>query len=84
MDFKSEQEKFLCSYYGDQPIFLTNYPSPLKAFYMKENADGQTVANFDLIFPTVGEVVGGSIRENAYETLYQKAKKVGIATSQLA
>jgi len=84
MDLKAEQEKYLCHYYGDQPIFITNYPRDLKAFYMQDNSDRKTVDDFDLIFPEVGELAGGSLRESNYETLKDKAQKVGIDTQDLA
>jgi asparaginyl-tRNA synthetase len=84
MDLKTEHEKFLCHYYGDQPLFITNYPPGLKAFYMKNNPDGKTVACFDLIFPEIGELVGGSMRESNLKTLQTKAKKVGIDTKKLS
>jgi asparaginyl-tRNA synthetase len=74
----------LCHYYEDQPIFLINYPRDLKAFYMKNHSEGKTVACFDLIFPTVGEVVGGSLRESDTEILQKKAQLVGINPSELA
>jgi asparaginyl-tRNA synthetase len=78
MDLKTEHEKYLGHYYGDQPIFITSYPRDLKAFYMKDGADKKTVECFDLIFPEIGELVGGSRRENDYETLKTKAEKRGI------
>jgi|SRR3954462_318750 len=78
MDLQAEHEKYLSHYYGNQPIFIINYPRDLKAFYMKDNPNGKTVANFDLILPEIGEVVGGSCRESNYETLKEKAHKVGL------
>jgi asparaginyl-tRNA synthetase len=83
MDLKTEHEKYLSHYYGHQPIFITNYPRDLKAFYMKNNREEKTVSCFDLIFPEIGELVGGSLRESDYETLKGKAEKIGIDTSQL-
>jgi asparaginyl-tRNA synthetase len=70
----------LSHYYENQPLFITNYPQNLKAFYMKNNPDNKTVAGFDLIFPNCGELVGGSLRENNYEVLKAKAGN----TSKLA
>jgi asparaginyl-tRNA synthetase len=83
-DLKSEHEKYLCKQQGDKPIFILNYPRDLKAFYMKEARGGKTVECFDLIFPQIGELVGGSIRESDYEVLKSKAEKVGIDTQGLA
>ncbi len=84
MDLKSEHEKYLCHYYGNQPLFITGYPRDLKAFYMKERPDQKTVDSFDLIFPQIGELIGGGARESNYEILKEKAEKVGINISDLA
>ena len=84
MDLKAEHEKYLCHYSGDQPIFITGYPSSLKAFYMSDRTDKKTVDCFDLIFPEIGELVGGSMRESNYQTLKTKAEKRGIDLSNLA
>jgi asparaginyl-tRNA synthetase len=83
MDLQSEHEKYLCQYFENSPVFITNYPVDLKAFYMKNNLDGKTVSCFDLLLPEVGELVGGSVRESSYEVLKAKAKKVGLNTSDL-
>ena len=83
MDFQAEHEKYLCQYFNS-PLFITDYPSDLKAFYMKNNSDGKTVASFDLIFPRIGEIVGGSLRENNYQTLEKKAQKRQLNLTQLA
>jgi asparaginyl-tRNA synthetase len=69
MDLQSEHEKYLCQYFGNQPVFVTNYPKDLKAFYMKNNADGKTVACFDLLLPEIGELIGGSMREDNYQII---------------
>lgn len=73
MDLQSEHEKYLCQYF-DKPVFVTNYPKELKAFYMKNNADGKTVACMDLLVPEIGELIGGSAREDNYSSLKEKAK----------
>ncbi|CAG8612744.1 10688_t:CDS:2 [Ambispora gerdemannii] len=78
MDLQSEHEKYLCQYFDNQPIFVLNYPRDLKAFYMKNNGDEETVACFDLLFPEIGELIGGSVREDDYQTLQKKAKKIGL------
>jgi asparaginyl-tRNA synthetase len=83
-DLKAEHEKYLSHYFGNQPIFITNYPRDLKAFYMKNNADGKTVAGFDLIFPEIGELIGGSMREDNHQILLKKAQKVGLDINNLS
>jgi len=84
MDLQSEHEKYLCQHFDNSPIFITNYPTDLKAFYMKNNPDEKTVACFDLLLPEIGELIGGSMRENSYEILKEKAQKVGLDTSDLS
>ncbi len=81
--FSPEQEKYITTYFGS-PVFVRDYPRELKAFYMKENYDKKTVACVDLLFPFIGEVVGGSSREENYEKLLQRAKLQGLDTGKLA
>jgi len=83
MDLQSEHEKYLCQYFDNSPVFITNYPADLKAFYMKNNPDDKTVACFDLLLPEIGELIGGSMRENSYEVLKEKARKIGLDTNNL-
>jgi asparaginyl-tRNA synthetase len=83
MDLQSEHEKYLCQYFENSPVFITNYPVDLKAFYMKNNSDGKTASCFDLLLPEIGELVGGSVRESSCEVLKAKAKKVGLNDSNL-
>ncbi|MDR1670361.1 MAG: asparagine--tRNA ligase [Spiroplasmataceae bacterium] len=83
MDLQSEHEKYLCQYFNS-PVFVTNYPVDLKAFYMKNNPGKKTVDCFDLLIPEIGELIGGSIRENDYETLKDKAQKIGLDTNNLS
>jgi len=78
MDLQSEHEKYLCQYFNNSPVFITNYPANLKAFYMKNNPDGKTVACFDLLLPEIGELIGGSMREDNYHVLQKKAQKIGL------
>ncbi|ODV63326.1 asparagine--tRNA ligase SLM5 [Ascoidea rubescens DSM 1968] len=68
-DLKSEHEKYLCEKVYDSPVFVINYPKKLKPFYMSVNSDNNTVACFDLLVPGVGEIIGGSIREENYDLL---------------
>src|SRR5438874_10107117 len=83
MDLQSEHEKYLCQHFDGAPVFVINYPVELKAFYMKNNPDGKTVACFDLLFPQVGEMIGGSIREDNYQVLVEKAQKIGLDIDNL-
>lgn len=73
MDLQSEHEKYLCQHFN-KPVFVINYPRELKAFYMKNNADGKTVACMDLLIPEIGELIGGSAREDDFSSLKEKAK----------
>ncbi|CAI2188695.1 6243_t:CDS:2, partial [Funneliformis geosporum] len=66
MDLQSEHEKYLCQYFDNSPVFITNYPTDLKAFYMKNNPDEKTVACFDLLLPEIGELIGGNLRKYGY------------------
>ncbi len=78
MDLQSEHEKYLTEEVYKAPVFLTNYPSAIKAFYMRENEDGKTVAACDLLVPGIGEIVGGSQREERHDVLLNKIKKLGM------
>ena len=84
MDLQSEHEKHLCQHFGNIPVFVINYPVELKAFYMKNNHDRKTVACFDLLFPQIGEMIGGSMREDNYQILIEKAQKTGLDTDNLS
>lgn len=78
MDLQSEHERYLTEEVFKKPVFLINYPSAIKAFYMRENEDGKTVAACDLLVPGIGEIVGGSQREERYDILLDKIKKLGM------
>ena len=77
MDLQSEHERYLTEEVVKGPLFLTDYPKEIKAFYMRENDDGKTVAACDLLVPQVGELVGGSQREERYDRLKAKMEKLG-------
>jgi asparaginyl-tRNA synthetase len=77
-DLQSEHERFLVEKYFKNPVILTDYPKEIKAFYMKLNEDGKTVRAMDILFPKIGEVIGGSERENDYEKLLQRVQELGI------
>lgn len=79
MDLQSEHEKYLTEQIAKGPLFLINYPKDIKAFYMRENDDGKTVAACDLLVPGEGEIIGGSQREERYEILKAKMEKAGNA-----
>lgn len=81
MDLQSEHERYLTEQVVNGPLFLTDYPKEIKAFYMKENPDGKTVAAVDLLVPGEGEIVGGSQREDDPEILKAKMEKAGNASS---
>lgn len=85
---QTEHEKYLAEKVFDGPVFITDYPESAKAFYMKSNEsrldhNGPTVACLDLIFPEIGEVAGGSIRENNLEMLESKLSKFGLDPASL-
>ncbi|MCE8168446.1 MAG: asparagine--tRNA ligase [Candidatus Moeniiplasma glomeromycotorum] len=84
MDLQTEHEKYLCQYFNNSPVFVLNYPAEIKAFYMKNNSDGKTVAGFDLLFPEIGELIGGSMREDNYQILQEKAQKIGLDINNLS
>ncbi len=77
MDLQSEHERYLTEEVAKGPLFLINYPKDIKAFYMKENDDGKTVAACDLLVPGEGEIIGGSEREARYDILRAKMEKQG-------
>ena len=78
MDLQSEHERYITEEVFKKPVFLINYPSAIKAFYMRENEDGKTVAACDLLVPGIGEIVGGSQREERYDVLKEKIQKLGM------
>ncbi len=77
MDLQSEHEKFLVKHFGC-PVILFNYPAEIKSFYMRLNEDGKTVGAMDILFPGIGEIVGGSQREERHDVLEQKIKQFNI------
>ncbi len=77
-DLQSEHERFITEQVFQKPVFLTDYPKEIKAFYMKQNADGKTVAAADLLVPGIGELVGGSQREEDYDKLVARIKELGM------
>ena len=77
-DLQSEHERYLCEKVFRKPVVLVDYPKEIKAFYMKVNEDGKTVRAMDVLVPKIGEVIGGSQREDDYDTLYERIKETGL------
>jgi len=82
-DLQSEHERYLVEKHFKKPVILSDYPKQIKAFYMKLNDDGQTVRAMDVLFPQIGEVVGGSQREESYEKLLMRMKEMNIPEKQM-
>ncbi len=78
-DLQSEHERFLSEKVYQKPVFLTNYPKEIKSYYMKQNPDGKTVAAADLLVPGIGELIGGSQREDDYEKLKARMIECGVS-----
>lgn len=78
VDLQSEHERYLCEKVVNGPVFLTDYPKDIKAFYMRVNDDGKTVAACDLLVPSVGELVGGSQREERLDMLKQRMAEMNV------
>ncbi|MCL0330085.1 asparagine--tRNA ligase [Apilactobacillus xinyiensis] len=78
IDLQSEHERYLCEHIYNKPVFLTDYPRNIKAFYMRDNDDGKTVAAADLLVPEIGEMVGGSQREEREDKLRAKIDEFGL------
>ena len=83
MDLQSEHERYICERVVNGPVFLTDYPKDIKAFYMRLNEDGKTVAACDLLVPFVGELIGGSQREERYDYLINRMKELNMKTDGL-
>lgn len=78
VDLQTEHERYLCEKIYQKPVFVTDYPKEIKAFYMKQNPDGKTVAAADLLVPGIGEIIGGSQREEDYEKLVSRMKELAM------
>jgi asparaginyl-tRNA synthetase len=83
MDLQSEHERYLVEKHFKRPVILTNYPKEIKAFYMRQNDDGKTVAAMDILAPGIGEIVGGSQREERLDKLEQRMKEMNVPIDQL-
>ena len=78
VDLQSEHERYLVEQHFKRPVILTDYPREIKAFYMKQNDDGKTVRAMDVLFPQIGEIIGGSEREENYDKLIGEIERRGI------
>jgi asparaginyl-tRNA synthetase len=83
VDLQSEHERYLVEKHFKKPVILTNYPKDIKAFYMKQDEDGKTVRAMDVLFPGIGEIIGGSQREENYEKLSRRIDEMGIHRESL-
>ena len=78
VDLQTEHERYLCEKIYKKPVFVMDYPKDIKAFYMKQNPDGKTVAASDLLVPGIGEIIGGSQREENYDKLLTRMKELNM------
>lgn len=83
MDLQSEHERYLVEKHFKKPVILSNYPKEIKAFYMRQNEDGKTVAAMDILAPGIGEIVGGSQREERLDKLEQRMKEMNVPADEL-
>ncbi len=83
IDLQSEHERYLVEKHFKKPVILINYPKEIKSFYMKLNEDGKTVRAMDVLFPGIGEIIGGSQREEDYDKLLGRVKEIGIDPENL-
>ena len=77
-DLASEHERYLVEEHFKKPVIMTDYPKEIKAFYMKQNEDGKTVQGTDVLFPQIGEIIGGSVREESYDKLMARINELNI------
>ncbi len=83
VDLQAEHERYLVEQHFKKPVILTDYPKDIKAFYMKQNDDGKTVRAMDVLFPHIGEIIGGSQREENLDRLMQRIKEMDIPESTM-
>ena len=83
IDLQSEHERYLTEKHAKKPVIVMNYPKGIKAFYMRANDDGRTVAAMDVLAPGIGEIVGGSQREERLEMLDARMAEIGIDKEHL-
>jgi asparaginyl-tRNA synthetase len=83
VDLQAEHEKYLVEKHFKKPVIVVDYPKNIKAFYMKQNDDGKTVRAMDVLFPRIGEVIGGSQREEDYDKLLHRVEELSIPKNEL-
>ncbi len=83
LDLQSEHERYLVEKHFKKPVILVNYPAAIKAFYMKQNDDGRTVQAMDVLFPRIGEIIGGSVREENLGKLSARVDELGMSRDEL-
>ena len=83
IDMQSEHERYLVEKHFKKPVIVTDYPAKIKAFYMRQNEDGKTVAAMDILTPGIGEIVGGSQREERLDKLEQRMQEMNVPTAEL-
>ena len=84
VDLQTEHERFLVEQHFKKPVMVTDYPKAIKAFYMKQNEDGKTVRGMDVLFPKIGEIIGGSQREEELEKLISRIRELNLPEKELA
>jgi len=82
-DLQSEHERYLVEKHFKKPVIIADYPKQIKAFYMKQNNDAKTVRAMDVLFPQIGEIIGGSQREEVLERLIQRMKEMDIPEKEM-
>ena len=82
-DLASEHERYLVEEHFKKPVIMIDYPKDIKAFYMKQNSDGKTVQGTDVLFPQIGEIIGGSVREESYDKLMARIDELQMSTKEL-
>jgi asparaginyl-tRNA synthetase len=82
-DLQSEHERYLVEKHFKKPVILYNYPKDIKSFYMRQNDDGKTVGAMDVLFPGIGEIIGGSAREERYDKLVSRIQEMGLPEEEL-
>ncbi|MBW8332096.1 MAG: asparagine--tRNA ligase [Prolixibacteraceae bacterium] len=83
IDLQSEHERYLVEKHFKKPVILINYPKEIKSFYMKQNEDGKTVSAMDVLFPGIGEIIGGSQREENYDKLVKRMEEMGVPVHEM-
>ena len=83
VDMQSEHERYLVEKHFQKPVIVTGYPKEIKAFYMKVNEDNNTVRAMDVLFPGIGEIIGGSQREEKYDVLLKRMEEMSVPAEEM-